>query len=341
MGRNVFEYHPSLGYRFIPRITARIRHESGGYTIRCNQAGFRCEHEATPRKTAGRFRILLFGDSYTAGDGVSNGHRYGDLLESKLDRAEVLNFGLPGSGTDQQFLAFREFCAGMDYDLLLVCPFVENIRRNVTAHRVTLGTTDGQLVRRPKPYFLLKDAKLELHNSPVPREVEPVENEYEDVIAATTVGKSTPRRLLNQWARPLFERYPEFRGFMQRLRGVCDPPEYEDPNHPSWLLMKAILLAWTAESAAPVIICPLPTPGHFQRHLRAQGYRRRFSELAAEGGADLADIVSEFWRLHAAERRKCQFPNDPHLNQRGHQVVAEALIPHVRKHYDRWRSTQI
>ena len=31
MTRNLFEYHPVLGYRFIPGIEARIPHEGGGY----------------------------------------------------------------------------------------------------------------------------------------------------------------------------------------------------------------------------------------------------------------------------------------------------------------------
>ena len=341
MGRNVFEYHPALGYRFIPQITARVRHESGGYLIRCNQAGFRCDHEATQHKPADRFRILLFGDSSTAGDGVSNGQRYGDLIEAQLERAEVLNFGLPGSGTDQQFLAFREFCRDMTYDLLLICPLVENIRRNVTDHRITMNSTDGQLVRRPKPYFVLREGRLELHNAPVPRKVEVVEDEYADVIAASQAGKSAARRWLGGLAQPYFSRHPHVRGLIQRLRGICDPAEYEDPSHPSWLLMKAILSAWVSQAEAPVVICPLPTPGHISRYLRADGYRLRFAELSAEAGADMADAAPTFWRLPPRQRRECVFLRDPHLNQRGHEVLAEALLPHVRKYYDRWQPVKV
>ena len=42
------------------------------------------------------------GDSFTAADGVSNRQRYSDLLEARLPGIEVYNFGLPGTGTDQQ-----------------------------------------------------------------------------------------------------------------------------------------------------------------------------------------------------------------------------------------------
>ncbi len=341
MGRNIFEYHPVLGYRFIPQMTARVSHESGGYLIHCNQAGFRCDHEAAAAKPAGHFRVLLFGDSYTAGDGVSNGQRYGDRLEAALPNTEVLNFGLPGSGTDQQYLAFREFCRDMAYDLLLICPLVENLRRNITTSRITLQGTDGRYVRRPKPYFSLEAGRLTLHNTPVPRQVEPVDNPYADVIAATSSGKSALRRTLSRLARPVFDRYPRFRGLVQRLRGICDPIEYEDPGHPAWLLMKAILLNWARESTAPVVLAPLPTPGHIYRHLRCDGYRARFAELASEPGLEVVDIVPGFWRLSPRQRRACQFPTDPHLTARGHQVVADALVPCVRSHHERWHAAQL
>ena len=174
LGRNLFEYHPVIGYRFIPGLKARVRHESGGYLVRCNQAGFRSDHEATVEKPKNTFRIVVCGDSYTAGDGVSNGKRYTDVLENNFENLQVLNFGLPGSGTGQQFLAFKEYAAALDYDLLIICPMVENIIRVEAKARETMNSTDGDLVSRPKPYFELNDGQLELKNQPVPRETKPV-----------------------------------------------------------------------------------------------------------------------------------------------------------------------
>src|SRR5262245_19452241 len=107
MQRQLFEYHPRFGYRFIPELKARIDHEGGGYLVKVNRAGFRCDHELAPMKCEGSFRVLLFGDSYTAGDGVSNRDRYGDVLEKLVPSLEVYNFGLSGSGTDQQYLIWR------------------------------------------------------------------------------------------------------------------------------------------------------------------------------------------------------------------------------------------
>src|SRR5687768_10383686 len=101
MERQLFVPDDAIGYRFVPGLRTRVEHEGGGYLVRTNQAGFRSEREFVPAKQPGTSRILLFGDSFTAGDGVSNPKRYGDQLELIVPDVEVFNFGLSGSGTDQ------------------------------------------------------------------------------------------------------------------------------------------------------------------------------------------------------------------------------------------------
>ena len=78
--------HPGLGIdqlRHDPQLVAgAARRSTPGYV-----------------KPQRRMRVLVFGDSFTAGDGVSNGSRYSDVLETLLPPpTEVHNFGLPGSG---------------------------------------------------------------------------------------------------------------------------------------------------------------------------------------------------------------------------------------------------
>jgi carbamoyltransferase len=327
LARNLFEYHPILGYRFIPGIEARVSHEGGGYTVRASSSGFNCVHEVTREKSPDTFRIVLFGDSYTAGDGVSIGYRYGDLLEAGLGRAQVLNFGLPGSGTDQQYLAFREFAAGIDYDLMIISPMVENIRRILRPFSLTIQGTDGQVVRRPKPYFELTDGRLELRQVPVPREVIPVATES----IGELLGEKPPGRL-KRLLHSLFRKYPDLHLFLTRVRRLKFPPEYESPHDPGWLLMKGILTTWIRQSKTPVILCPIPTFAHIDKGYSPQGYLRRFAEL----DADVVDLLPEFWKLNAVERRRCRFPIDDHPTRFGHEVIARGLSPHVRRYYQSW-----
>ena len=327
MARNVFEYHPILGYRFIPGIEARIPHEGGGYTVRANSSGFNCPHDVTAQKSCDTFRIALFGDSYTAGDGVSVGQRYGDLLEAEFERCEVLNFGLPGSGTDQQYLAFREFAAAIDYDLMIISPMVENIRRNLRSFSLIIRGTDGRIVRRAKPYFELIDGRLELRQVPVPREVVAVTQEA----IGELLGEIRPGRL-KRAVRAVYRTRPALHRLVTRARRINFPAEYEDPCDPGWLLMKAILTTWIRDSSAPVIVCPIPTFGHSDKLFSPAGYLRRFAELDAE----TLDLLPDFWKLPARERRRCRFVSDDHPTRLGHEVIARGVFPHVRRHYESW-----
>ena len=334
MPRNLFEYHPRLGYRFIPGIRARVRHENGGYMVSCNASGFRCDHDLTPQKPRGSFRVLLFGDSYTAGDGVSNRQRYGDLIESYFEDMQLLNFGLPGSGTDQQYLVFEEYANDLEYDLMMVCPLVENIVRNNSVYRVTANTTDGLLVRRAKPYFELNDNQLKLCNVPVPKDVKPVEDD-----TRSPNGTNGCPTNMQRAARMVYQRYPKFHCFMQRVRNIRYPKEYENTDDPGWQLMKAILIRWAKRAKSDVLICPLPTFAHVNRCLRSDGYRQRFAELNHLGNVRYVDILPQFWQLDSRDRQRCRFPFDDHPSPFGHQVIADALIGHVRQYYDSWKES--
>jgi hypothetical protein len=327
MARNVFEYHPLTGYRFIPGIKARIRHEGGGYLVKVNRAGFRCEHEATPRKPDGVFRILLFGDSYTAGDGVSNHFRFGDILESLIPRVEVLNFGLPNSGTDQQYLTWREFAAGLEHDLLLICPMVENIQRNLQTHRLTHSAFDDRLVLRPKPYFILENGALVLHHSPVPKEAV-VDRE---ILTNTDGTKGAIHQFFRKLTRSVEQRVPGFRCLTQRLRGLALPEEYNSRQHPAWLLMRAILHRWVKESRSPVIICPIPTFSHIGGCIRSGPYLERFSELGHELGVEVIDVLPQLLSEQRKVRGELRFPHDEHPTPICHQIIAQVMASRVNE----------
>ena len=327
MARNLFEYHPVLGFRFVPGLRARVRHEGGGYLVRSNAAGFRCEHEVTRERPAGKRRVLLFGDSFTAGEGVSNRFRFGDRLEERVADLQVLNFGLPGSGTDQQYLAFRETAAGLEADALLLCPMVENVRRNLDTHRLTQAASDGQLVMRAKPYFTWQGNDLVLCHQPVPKRVTPEEAAGLDVSNQAPDDTSALRARVRAWGQDLERVAPGLRGWTRRMRGVRWPLDYEDPSSPGWRLMRAILERWIDEAQAPVFLAPLPTSDHVAGDLVADGIRERFAELARERGATFVDVFAATQQLARDERRGFRFPVDDHPTREGHRILADAIAP--------------
>ena len=125
--RMLMQYDSEIGHRFVPNLRARIPNEDGGYYVVTNSAGFRSDCEF-PAQKSDKFRILMYGDSYTAGDNVSNNQRYSDLLAQKTG-AEVFNFGLSGSGTDQHLLIHRMFGRHVEADLVVICVQVDSFNR--------------------------------------------------------------------------------------------------------------------------------------------------------------------------------------------------------------------
>jgi hypothetical protein len=322
MSRPRLEYHPVVGYRFVPGVKARVPHEGGGYLLRANAAGFRSEHEFTPARPPGTFRALLFGDSYTAGDGVSNRDRYSDVLERETPGLQLFNYGLPGSGTDMQYLAWREMAAGVEHDLLVLAVQVENIRR-VAARMRTYQEGDREVVLA-KPYFTLEDdGSLSLHNVPVPREpLRPDEVPAEEQRHLDRGGDhALVRKVVNRLG---------VKDVLQTLTRYQPLPMYDRADTPEWRLMRAILARWIAESRVPVLLVPVPLYQYVEETSSPEGYQQRFRELAADTGAMLHDPLPDFHRVGKAERRRLRFERDIHPTPAWHRVMADSLAPRLR-----------
>jgi hypothetical protein len=322
----LFQYHPVIGYTFIPDLKTRIEHEGGGYLVGTNAAGFRCEHQFSKTKTADKFRILLFGDSFTAGDAVSNKYRYGDVLETSSPGIEVFNFALPGTGTDQHYLVWREIASKFEHDLVIIAAQVENIRRVAARYRLSITAAGGQVLM-PKPYFELEpDGSLSLKSVPVPNEtVNPealpdVEREYVD-----QGGRMFwLRTLVNKMGGPV-------KDIAQRVSGYQPLPEYDKPDGAEWTLMKAILKQWTSEIAKPVVVMPLPLYQYVEETASPDAYRARFAELASWEHVTLHDPLPDFYAVPRAERRDFRFETDIHPTPAHHKLLARSLSRVIEK----------
>jgi len=318
MSRQIFQYHPIIGFRFIPGLRARIEAEDGGYLVRVNETGFRGDREFVREKSPDKYRILLFGDSMTAGEMVSNKDRYSDQLERLLPSLEVYNFGLPGIGTDQQYLIYRDTAAQFEHDLLVIGLFVENIRRNVARYRFATDR-EGREWLQPKPYFTLRpDGELELHQVPVPKDpISPEELPESERDHVDRYGRFPRLR----WAINALG----MREVAQRLTKFQPLPAYNSPSDPAWILLKAILTQWIQAANVPVIICLIPMDQHIEQTSSAEGYQARFRELETFPRTIVHDPLPDFWKFSAEERRGFRFKHDRHLTPAGHRVLAESL----------------
>jgi carbamoyltransferase len=324
MTRSIFQYHPTYGFQFIPGVKARIPHEGGGYLVRANAAGFRSDREFVEARTPGRRRVLLFGDSYTAGDGVSNGMRYGDLLEKQVPGIEVYNYGLPGTGTDQHYLVYSDVASRVEHDLVMIGVLVENIRRVVARYRV-FENAGGDHVALAKPYFVLDALRsLVLNNVPVPREQVPVSALPAHERQHVDRGGDLPlvRRALNLLG-------PGVKTLIQTVIGQNPLPAYDSPENPAWQLLRAILARWIAESKVPVLIVPLPLYQYVEGIADPSCYQERFAELVRDTGARLHDPLPDLLTLESAQRRALRFERDVHPTPFAHAQLAQSMAAAV------------
>lgn len=320
----LFQHHPVIGYTFIPNLKIRIDHEGGGYLLRTNAAGFRSEAEFVKEKPPGKFRVLLFGDSFTAGDAVSNKSRFSDVLESLFPNVEVYNFALPGTGTDQHYLVWREIANEFEHDLVIVAAQVENIRRVAARHRLAI-TAAGDQVFFSKPYFELQNGELDLKGIPVSKEaISP-----EDLAESEREFVDQGGRML--WLRSLVNKMGgPVKDLAQRVSGYQPLPEYDDPEREEWKLMKAILKKWIDEISTPVIVMPIPLYQYVEETASPDAYRARFAELADWPHVTLHDPLPDYYAVAKAERRAFRFETDIHPTPAHHRLLAESLEKAVR-----------
>ncbi len=149
-------YDSQLGWRNIPNWHSK----TNGRTLTINSRGLR-DREYPLDKPAGVRRILVLGDSYAWGYGVSDDEIFTEILEQKLSlndsKWQVLNSGVSGWGTDQQYLYLKEEGIHYEPDVVVLAFFLLNDPENNT-HSRQYGLN--------KPLFL--DPDLTLVNVPVP-----------------------------------------------------------------------------------------------------------------------------------------------------------------------------
>jgi carbamoyltransferase len=337
----VIQYHPVIGHLYVPNLNARIFHrDSGAYFARTNSLGFRSNVDFE-KKGSHRPRVLVFGDSRTAGDGCDNHERFSDLLGEMLD-AEVYNYGLSGSGTDQHLLIYEHFAHDVEADLIVLCVSVENIERIKVAYREIIDRTTRRHVLVPKPYFVLDGESLILKHSPVPlTRVNPesvdkqqyygfIHHPWRHILHLRDVYRSDPRLAK---VRVLVSRhFPNLRSQILRASGFQPHADYRSAANENWKLMRAILARFAAQaSPTPVMIVPIPTYFYFYDGA-APIYQSLYQSLADPvRNIHVMDLSRPLLQLSQADRRNLCFRYDKlHFSPFGHGQLANLIAGEIR-----------
>jgi hypothetical protein len=148
-------YHPVRGWALAPNL--KDLRVFGDRTLNSTSKGTRGRDEHDYARTPGRARILIFGDSFTFGEEVSDEDTYVAALEQMLPGTEVINCGVHGYGHDQMLLYLEE--EGLRYrpDVVILGFVAYDMERNLLKFRDFA-----------KPRFELRAGTLVLENTPVP-----------------------------------------------------------------------------------------------------------------------------------------------------------------------------
>lgn len=127
--RGIYRLHPIIGYEMLPNIPEREDHYfESRYRFATNRIGLR--DRDFDLKPSG-YRILGLGDSFTFGLGVETSETYLKRLEVLLRRAagegvEVINGGVSGYGTANEYFLLRERLIAYDPHLVVLGFYVGN-----------------------------------------------------------------------------------------------------------------------------------------------------------------------------------------------------------------------
>lgn len=154
-------HDPELGWE----VASGAMRPRRGYRV--NAQGIRADREVAARPAPGTVRVAAFGDSFIHGSEVPNGATWADVLAAADRRLEVLNFGVPGYGTDQALLRFRRRAAEFAPHVALLGVMSDNPQRNLNTYRPFFERRS----RLPlgKPRFVVERGALALRPNPLPR----------------------------------------------------------------------------------------------------------------------------------------------------------------------------
>jgi lysophospholipase L1-like esterase len=295
-----------LGWSGKPNLRLRFRRPEFDALVEHDAEGWR--QPKPPRPAAPTSRILVLGDSFAWGWGVSQGQVFTDLLQAALPATvAVYNRGVPGFGTAQEYLLLQRELAALAYDAVVLLFYMNDLSDNISARQ-------GR-----RPYFELVDGELRPRNQPALPVINPV------------------KQFLREHSRAYA--FVEFRLKLLKRRFFREPNEHDYRTAaavdfhdvPGYAVTARLLgeiqrLAHKHGARFFLVYIPqrseieLDAPFPYIRSIHAM-----VDDIARREGIPLLDLSPPF-RQHAKAGEQLIYPIDEHWTPAGHRVAAAALL---------------
>lgn len=284
-----------LGWRLIPNSTKLNRKEEQPYLVTINSKGLR-DREHSYDKAQGVFRIVVIGDSFVYGNGgVDAANRFTDILEKSTKNVEVINMGVPGYGSDQEYLYLKN--EGLKYhpDLVILCAFYNDFSESFSTITPSMG--------RPKGYLSLNAGQLVFHPPSFPTFYELSQHSYLLGLADLALGN-------------ILETY---RKVLRRRQDVLNPQARQATFKQIYLSAEELC----RERGIKFVVVYFP----FQGQHMPMVIQEIMAGLASTEGMKTLDLMDTM--RHANATRRAYFEHDIHFNEYGHQAVAKELLEYL------------
>jgi hypothetical protein len=150
----LYAHDPQLGWSPVPNSAAKFT-ATRTITVQHNSLGLRdVEPDGAPKPT-----VMFVGDSFVWGYDVEADERFTEVIRQSLPGHRIVNAGVSGYGTDQEYLLLRRLWDRIKPDVVVLIYF-QNDRFD--------NATNARYYGAFKPYFQVSPQGGEFRGQPVP-----------------------------------------------------------------------------------------------------------------------------------------------------------------------------
>jgi lysophospholipase L1-like esterase len=369
-GGGFYEPDAVLGSRLMPNGTGHWRKACFNERIQINSQGLH-DVEHSLEKPPGVQRIAILGDSIAEALQVPMEESFSRRLEAMLNaeggrqKTEVINFGVSGYGTDQEYLTLKTRAVAYQPDVVVLEFTIGNDVRN------NFPPLERQQSSYPKPFF-----HLDPNGRLVPLSFTVVQAQGSGVVGRVKVVLRHFRLYdflvswvrARAWVRSVLGNVGLLQNadvFPPTTAGGTTPGGRTDPAHldyevyrrapdpawaEAWRVTEALIRAVRDDAqriGARFLLLPVPgavelaTPGAIQKEFSdyrpelydLAGPRTRLQRLAEAERTEYVSVFDAFagdLKARGGALTDLFFWCDGHLTPRGHELVAQAIADHLR-----------
>lgn len=317
---SLFLSDPILGWRLKPGWSGEHKHYDFTARYSINSSGFR-----TMPATVGvpGSTILILGDSFTFGLGVQDDESFPWLLSQRMNqRVRVVNAGIPGYSSDQEYLLGKELIPQLKPRQVLLLFYLGNdVFDNARSYPVQL--------RQPKPLFRLATNGLQLLYPLETKAIVP-ELDFDQLV----LGSRSKQREDGLFSRALnaagLNVAPANSGsfsaeeFLQRRA--------DDVQLTMQILQALAGLALTHNADFSVALLPgrsyVEEPNSVSAKFQ-EALESVLTDQLRDKKIRVLDLAAKLRGLYQNERASWYYPHDGHLNPEGHKIICEMLLREI------------